>query len=239
MVQKRRTILLEGFQTRFVATQVTWLAVCSALFVVVLTGPLVWQINTGSAPALDAMRAAALLQLHDRLWMPLLALFLGVTWTLVRLSHRIAGPLYRFRQIFPRVAEGDLSVRVRVRDTDYLRREAEEFDRMIAAVRGRVRRSQEATAAVRSALAEKAGKTVTLQAHEVAELVARAEEADAALAEFVTAPVSPDATARSCPSPSRWRWRSCFWARWLRSRCRPTPRRSTTPEPLSLRGHME
>lgn len=208
MAQQRRRIIVEGFQTRFVATEVAWLAVCFALFGAVLIGPLVWQINAGSASASDLTRATTLLQFHDRLWIPLLALFLGVTWTLVRLSHRVAGPLYRFRQVFRQVAAGDLSVRVRVREHDYLVREGEEFDRMIGAVRDRVRRSQAAAGALRNALAGLSGATGTLSANQVSALLAQAAETEATLAEFVIGsagaqpiaePATATATTRATP----------------------------------------
>jgi len=195
VTQKRKRIIVEGFQARFVATEVAWLAVCFALFVAVLTGPLVWQMNAGSASAQDLTRATTLLQLNDRLWIPLLALFLGVTWTLVRLSHRVAGPLYRFRQVFAQVAAGDLRARVRVRERDYLVSEGEAFDGMIGAVRERVRRAQASAAAVQSALGELSGRTAKASPARIAAIAARAAETEAILAEFLVVPDDPEAAA--------------------------------------------
>jgi methyl-accepting chemotaxis protein len=193
MMDKRSRILVEGFQARFVATEVAWLVACFSLFLVVLLGPLVWEINSGAVPASDVRRATEFLLLRNRLWMPLIALFLGVTWTLVRVSHRVAGPLYRFRQVFAQVAGGDVSVRVRVRGGDFLLREGEELDGMIGAMRDRVRRAQQAASALRRDLAELSGSTDRVPGHQIAALVARAAETEEILAGFVTeAGVTPE-----------------------------------------------
>ncbi len=196
MKYKRSRILVEGFQARFVATQLAWLAVCFTLFVAVLLGPLVVEINSGAVSVYDLTWATEFFELHNRLWMPLCALFLGVTWMLVRLSHRVAGPLYRFRQVFRRVAAGDLSVRVRVRDGDYLVHEGNELDGMIEVVRDRVRRAQLAAGALRRDLAALSGSTDRVPADQVMALVARAAETEEILAAFVTDPaVTPEPAA--------------------------------------------
>ena len=116
----------------------------------------------------------------------LTALFLSVGWMLVRVSHRVAGPLYRFRQVFGQVTRGDLSVRVRVRDGDYLTRESEDFDAMIRAVRDRVRRAQTSAAAVRRDLAKLSATADRVSAKRLAELSAQAAETEDILGEFVT-----------------------------------------------------
>lgn len=183
---KRRRILVEGFQARFVATELAWLAVCFVLFVAALLGPLVWEINSGRVSPYDLTWATEFFELNNRIWLPLLALFIGVGWMLVRVSHRVAGPLYRFRQVFTQVARGDLSVRVRVRDGDYLTREGEDFDAMIRAVRDRVRRAQASAAEVHRDLKRLSRSTERASPKQIADLAARAADTQEILAEFVT-----------------------------------------------------
>jgi methyl-accepting chemotaxis protein len=183
---KRRRILVEGFQARFVATELAWLAVCFTLFVAALLGPLVWEINSGRISPYDLTWATEFFELHNRIWLPLIALFLGVSWMLVRVSHRVAGPLYRFRQVFAQITRGDLSVRVRVRDGDYLTREGEDFDAMIRAVRDRVRRAQVSAAAVSRDLAKLSASTDRVSAKRLAELAAHAADTEDILGGFVT-----------------------------------------------------
>jgi methyl-accepting chemotaxis protein len=62
----------------------------------------------------------------------------------VLVSHRVAGPLFRFKRILADVARGDLSMNIRVRRHDYLRDEAASMDEMVRAMRERVRAIEEA-----------------------------------------------------------------------------------------------
>ena len=55
-------------------------------------------------------------------------------------SHRIAGPLYRFRRIFHSVASGDLTVRTSIRKSDYLHAEAQCLEEMVSALREKIGR---------------------------------------------------------------------------------------------------
>ena len=52
-------------------------------------------------------------------------------WRAVVQSHRIAGPLYRLEQAFTELAEGDLSVRVRIRRKDELLPFVRQFNTML------------------------------------------------------------------------------------------------------------
>jgi len=56
----------------------------------------------------------------------------------VMISHKIAGPLYRFRRYFKQVGEGDLSRPMEVRSHDYLRGDAVVISAMVEALRNRV-----------------------------------------------------------------------------------------------------
>ncbi|HNV25299.1 MAG TPA: methyl-accepting chemotaxis protein, partial [Nitrospira sp.] len=55
-------------------------------------------------------------------------------------THRIAGPLYRFRRIFQSVASGDLTVRTSIRKSDYLHVEAQCLGDMVNALREKIGR---------------------------------------------------------------------------------------------------
>jgi methyl-accepting chemotaxis protein len=59
------------------------------------------------------------------------AVLLGfIAWVTVFLSHKIAGPLYRFEQCFQQLEQGDLTVRARLRKHDEAIWLAEKFNRM-------------------------------------------------------------------------------------------------------------
>ena len=78
------------------------------------------------------------LTLHARLWPAVLVLFTLLAVHSVVVSHRIAGPLYKFCKVFRSVAEGDLSMRVAIRKNDYLTKEVDDINRMITVLRERI-----------------------------------------------------------------------------------------------------
>ncbi len=78
------------------------------------------------------------MSLHSRIWPAILILFVLLSAHSVFVSHRIAGPLYRFRKVMKSVASGDLSIRFTLRKKDYLAKEASLVAEMIAALRAKV-----------------------------------------------------------------------------------------------------
>ena len=63
-------------------------------------------------------------------------------------SHKIAGPLFRFKQVVKELASGNFTNQVRLRKGDQLQDFADEFNEMLAAVRERIRTVDHYAAAV-------------------------------------------------------------------------------------------
>ena len=79
-----------------------------------------------------------ILYLYSRL-SPILVLVLAILIAhSVVVSHRIAGPLYRFKATFNQVAGGDLSKMTRIRKGDFLLNEQAKMEEMIEALRSRL-----------------------------------------------------------------------------------------------------
>ena len=91
------------------------------------------------AASLDELRSVTqqILDLHMRLWpvvfVSLVSVFLS-SWLLYR---RMVAPLVRFVRVFEGVREGKVPEPITLRATDYLRREAEALNAMLAALRTR------------------------------------------------------------------------------------------------------
>ena len=101
--------------------------------------PLSLQLNDTSLSWMERNEIASqFLSLHTQVWPPtLIALvFITIHWTLF--SHKIAGPLYRFRKVFQEISEGNLSLQATIRKKDCLKNEASSIDDMILALRQRV-----------------------------------------------------------------------------------------------------
>jgi methyl-accepting chemotaxis protein len=146
----RRRILISTFQYRLLV--VNFFYYCAIVLIVagVLFLPPMWQLRSATSFEESEHVAVAFLFLHARLW-PALLLVLGLlAFHSVIVSHRIAGPLYRFERIWTAMAAGDLSVRARLRKSDYLKREAAVMNEMIAALAARISDLDAQIAAVRA-----------------------------------------------------------------------------------------
>jgi methyl-accepting chemotaxis protein len=133
--KKRKTVFIKrAFQGRFVAVM---------LAIIVLSGlasSLLLYLLLDSDLQSQAQSAhAAITDTWQRLWISILVgnviavLIAGVTavFMVIQLSHKVAGPLYRFEALFEQVSKGDLSVRAKLRTDDQLIEMAEKFNQMM------------------------------------------------------------------------------------------------------------
>ena len=137
---KRRRIMIGALQYRLLMANLAYFATIVLVFAVVVFLPLVLQMRSSStlSPVKAEGLANEFLFLHARLWPALFIVLVLLAFHSVIISHRIAGPLYRFRSVLKAMAEGDLSVWVRLRPTDYLTEEADLLNETIAALRNRI-----------------------------------------------------------------------------------------------------
>ncbi len=70
----------------------------------------------------------------------------------VYLSHKVAGPLYRFVMCAREVANGNLKIQVNLRKGDELRELEESFNEMTERLRGYVRRDREVIAGIQTSV---------------------------------------------------------------------------------------
>lgn len=135
----KRRVLVTGFQYRLLVGNFLYLASVVLAFLVVLFAPIMVVLADGSVPLPDREVAAhQMLVMHERVLFALPVLIALCIVHSILVSHRIAGPLHRFKQVFAGLAEGDLSVTVGVRRHDYLRPEAEMMAEMVSGIRDRV-----------------------------------------------------------------------------------------------------
>jgi len=135
----KRRIIVNGFQYRLIAGNFLYLFSVVFAFFVVLFGPVV-AVLADESVTIGQREVAAhqLLALHERVWFAIPVLVALCVFHSALVSHRIAGPLVRFKQVFARLADGDLSVDVCVRRHDYLREEADTMAEMVRGLGQRV-----------------------------------------------------------------------------------------------------
>lgn len=139
MRRRRIYLMSDTFQYRFVAVSFLYQLLVLLAFATALFVPVGVQLEDSvlSSPQIEEA-AHQFLVLHHRVWPPLIIALALLTLHSVFFSHRIAGPLYRFRAILKAVAKGELAVHTTVRKNDFLQREADCLREMIECLKAKV-----------------------------------------------------------------------------------------------------
>jgi hypothetical protein len=90
--------------------------------------------------------AYRILYLHEKFWPALLLSLFAMGCHSLFISHRIAGPLYRFNLIFGAIKEGIVPTPIRLRKGDYLYNVMENINQMLERLRDKLTELQEAQA---------------------------------------------------------------------------------------------
>jgi len=151
-----------AFQVR-VATSLTAIAMLVPV-ILLIGGYLVWIFATIHNPALAEMPFGWKLAgnlLKDQWWLVLffLVVFLAFSFALVFFyTHRIAGPVYRFRWLFDELSEGRIHTHVKLRKGDCFENVASGILRANATLASSITHLKEATAvAMREAASQQQG----------------------------------------------------------------------------------
>ena len=151
----KRRVLVGGLQYRLVGGNFLYLCFVVFAFAVTLFGPLVVLLGDRSATVAEREAAARqMLALHERVWFAIPVIIALCLLHSVVVSHRIAGPLLRFRRIFQGLAQGDLSQNVTVRRHDYLHAEAAMIEDMVRSMAARMRAIENGHAAACAMLSD-------------------------------------------------------------------------------------
>lgn len=139
---KRRIYFIEkGFQSKFI------LKFCLIVILGgILTVGLLYLLSLGSTTIAVVNSRVAVRTTADFI-LPLLIQTVAVVSIVAALitiiltlfiSHKIAGPLYRFKKVFKELAEGNFSDNFKIRKLDQLQMLAEEFNSMIVTTREKI-----------------------------------------------------------------------------------------------------
>ena len=138
MIKRRNYFIDKKFQSNFI------LRFC---FIVVVTGALIMAIlyaMAGKANTVSFVNSRVVVQNTADFLFPLLiqtfvistmVVGLGTIIVTLIISHRIAGPLYRFKKILKSLGEGDFSIPCKIRRKDALQDVAAAFNDMITNAR--------------------------------------------------------------------------------------------------------
>ena len=199
-----KKVLVDSLQLHFVGVAIIHFSIIVLVFTSTLFVPVIIRLTSGDISSPEVQAAAhEFLILHNRLWLPLLGALILVVLHNILFTHRVAGPLYRFRPYLESVGAGDLSAPIKFRKKDHLKKEAEVASQMVESLRDKVirverefRQTNSAWSDLKNALAGKA--TGELQ-QKIDTMDTRIDECGNSLAVFKTddEKSSPESTAEA------------------------------------------
>jgi methyl-accepting chemotaxis protein len=133
MSEERKKIWIDPFQTKLTNRIAAYLAVFSVVFVNLL---FVWKL-IAEGPVDPWRQFVETIYGNLPAFLVLLLLVPIVAWDTVRMSHRLVGPLVRFRRTIQDIADGELVRPIKLREEDYLTEMRDEFNRMLESLQKR------------------------------------------------------------------------------------------------------
>lgn len=130
---RRRTYIVNPtFQIGMLVTSLGYVVFLVFVVAVAVFAPLVLQLTQPGPDTIETSDAALrLLYLHQVYWLPALLGVLVIALHSIGTSHRVAGPLYRFRRVHESMTAGVVPRRVTLRKGDQLLREADAVNAML------------------------------------------------------------------------------------------------------------
>ncbi len=189
--RRKRIVVHRGLQTRFAAICIAYVLVFVVILSLALFLPVILDLHASANDPERAVRAAdRLLYLHDTFWLVAVVSLVAIGLHAIRLSHKIAGPLYRHRRILESLVEGKISAPMIPRKGDYLLEETAAINRMLEKLRSGVQDLREShfrlSEAVHllAALGEDGKAEEVLK--QVSEVSERVKETDEKLSRFLS-----------------------------------------------------
>lgn len=175
-LRRRRLLIDRSLQIRFIAASLGYVAFYVIMIAVATFVPLLFGLNSVSPGSHKAyLIATNLIYLHQHIWPMALLVLIVVTVHSLWLSHKVAGPLFRFRQIFKALATGKLPGQQRLRKRDYLQREMQSINEMLQSLHTRLEILQETQKALANSISGVVRRSRTLSDNELTRLVEELE----------------------------------------------------------------
>lgn len=151
---KRKYFIDKRLQTKYILLTILLLLIYSMLFALILFTPYIFELETGATLEEKTAAARMLLELHKSVW-PSLGLVVAILGSAsIFVTHRFAGPVYRFKRDLSEVCAGNLEISFRLRRGDDLKDLAESLNLLIAELRTCVYALQEDHAGTAACIAE-------------------------------------------------------------------------------------
>jgi len=145
---KRRKYIVYGkLQLALMLVSFSYVLLFCAVLGLFLFTSLLMELDKSSVSSGNVLIAATqILYLYKKSWPALLLSLVAVGCHSIFISHKITGPIYRFNLIFKAIKEGVVPASLQLRKYDYLYRETDNINQMLASLREKLTAIKEAQA---------------------------------------------------------------------------------------------
>jgi hypothetical protein len=131
--EQRTKVWVDGFQTKLTLRIAAYLGVFLLVLVNFLFSWRLWQEGPGD----PFEQFGRMLRDYLPVWICLLALVPVIGWDAIRFTHRLVGPLVRFRQTIRDVAHGEPVRPIKLRTGDYLTEFRDDVNQLLESLQRR------------------------------------------------------------------------------------------------------
>ena len=178
--RRRQFIVNRDIQIRLLCNSFLYVLLFVAVIGVVFFVPLVSDLMDAESPSARTSQVSNQMRhLYTYFWPAVILAMIFIFLHSVRASHKVAGPLYRFRVVLEALREGEISSPISIRKGDYLHQEADLINEVLQSLRQNLEGLQEAQVQLNQALTEYSEKLENLSTEEeerVRDLTERADQ---------------------------------------------------------------
>jgi hypothetical protein len=136
LIRRKNFLIDKKLQISILVLNLGYAAILFAVIAAALFAPLVFELRNNDPASVEAYEAAStILYLHRKFWLPVCLTLLLLALHSLKTTHRIAGPLFRFRSIFKSIETGTIPDPLKLRRNDFLAAERDSINRMLASLR--------------------------------------------------------------------------------------------------------
>lgn len=133
MAEERKKVWIDPFQTKLTIRIASYLVLFFIVFFNLLFSWKMWS----EGPSDPARQFLETLEAHLPVFCCLLVLVPIMAWDTIRFSHKLVGPLVRFRKTMQAITAGEAVRPIKLRHGDYLDEMRDDFNEMLEALQKR------------------------------------------------------------------------------------------------------
>ena len=154
-LKRRKFIVNRDLQIVLLRNSFLYVLLFVAVVGVVFVVPLMTELTeTVSASERPVQVSNHIRDFYTYFWPAVILALILIFLHSVRASHKVAGPLYRFKCVLEALRDGEISPPIRIRKGDYLHQEAELINQVLESLRQNLKGLQQAQVQLNQALSE-------------------------------------------------------------------------------------